>query len=120
MSEELTKEFLDEYFLFLEKNYLEEVGGFFGNNTWDDGWDWETDSEIQGWTRDLSKQYNIVDYPKGDKQELEGDIDEKYKLFLTHEFCNQTTNGGYTGDEYAGELYYPLPNGKYMEISYDC
>lgn len=69
--------------------------------------------------------YEIVDEPKGKKQEIDIEesnfdaIPEEYS-FLTHQYVNQTTNGGYTGDEFSGDLYFPLPDGKYMKVYYNC
>lgn len=72
-----------------------------------------------------SDGYEIVDKPKGTKTEI--DIEEsnfdaipKEYSFLTHQYVNQTTNGGYTGDEFSGDLYFPLPDGKYMKVYYNC
>lgn len=72
-----------------------------------------------------SDGYEIVDKPKGHKQEIDIEesnfdtIPEEYS-FLTHQYVNQTTNGGYTGDEFSGDLYFPLPDGKYMKVYYNC
>ena len=54
----------------------------------------------------------IVDEKKGDKQDTHYDI-------ITEEWVNQTTNGGYTGDEFAGTVYFKLNNDKYLQISYN-
>jgi len=35
-----------------------------------------------------------------------------------HTCVNQYRNGGYSGDDYAGYLYIPLPSGKYIEAHY--
>lgn len=70
-------------------------------------------------------EYEIVDEPKGKKQKIdleESNVDkipEEY-AFLTHRYVNQTTNGGYTGDDFSGDLYFPLPDGKYMKVFYQC
>lgn len=70
-------------------------------------------------------EYEIVDEPEGEKQEIDIDesrvdeIPEEY-AFLTHQYVDQTTNGGYTGDEFDGYLYFPLPDGKYMKVYYHC
>jgi hypothetical protein len=48
----------------------------------------------------------IVDTPKGKKQDSEIDIfDHEY---VSLKCCN----------DYYGEVYYPLSNGKYLEVSY--
>ena len=71
----------------------------------------------------IEELYEIVDNPVGDKQEyndlfLEETPDE-YK-FITYEYVDQQVNGGYSGDDYAGYIYYPLPNGKFMKVYYNC
>ncbi len=73
--------------------------------------------------------YKIVDEPVGNKQvfyheALDGndsliETPEEFK-YIDHEYCNQWMDGGCTGDSYAGELYFPLPNGKYLECHYEC
>lgn len=72
--------------------------------------------------------YKIVDKPLGDKQNFyhevldENDnpieIPEEFK-YIDHEYCYQWLNGGYEGDDFAGELYFPLPNGQYLECHYE-
>lgn len=73
--------------------------------------------------------YEIVDKPLGDKQEFEYealdenrnpiDRPEEFK-YIDHEYCHQIVNGGITGDDYSGYLYYPLPSGKYIKCHYVC
>jgi hypothetical protein len=55
--------------------------------------------------------FEIVNYKKGD---LDDDYEE-IKLYV-----NQTTNGGYTGDEFAGEQYVKLAHKKYLMWYYSC
>lgn len=72
--------------------------------------------------------YKIVDKPLGDKQDFyheasdENDnpieIPEEFK-YIDHEYCYQWLNGGYESDDFAGELYFPLPNGQYLECHYE-
>ena len=45
----------------------------------------------------------------------EHDIDDMFKI----EYVNQTTNGGYMGDEFAGTLCYKYKD-KYLQFYYDC
>jgi hypothetical protein len=35
-------------------------------------------------------------------------------------YVDQTTNGGHTGDDYAGTMSMPLPAGRYFQFSYAC
>jgi hypothetical protein len=51
----------------------------------------------------------IVSVPKGSKQESEIDI-------FDHEYVNQ--QAGYYGDDFYGEIYYPIGDGKYLEVGF--
>ncbi len=53
----------------------------------------------------------IVNKPRGEKQA------ESYGAFKFI-YVNQTTNGGYEGDDFAGEVYIPLPDKTFLEFSY--
>ena len=55
--------------------------------------------------------YNIVDEPNGNKQ------DEGEGFFV---WVNQYVNGGYLGDDFEGDCYFELNNGKYFKWSYWC
>ena len=46
----------------------------------------------------------IVDKPKGTEQD-------------NGEYCSQSTDGY---DSYWGHYYYPLDNGKYLKVYYEC
>lgn len=56
----------------------------------------------------------IVEGKKGDKQV----IDTCTLSWTDHEYVNQTINGGYSGDEYAGFTYVPISDGLYLHFSY--
>ena len=60
---------------------------------------------------DDTYDYSIEDKPKGKYQEEDYD-------FIKGALVNQTTNGGYTGDEFAGTVSIKLPNGKYFQFYY--
>jgi hypothetical protein len=72
--------------------------------------------------------YEIVDTPRGEKQSFEHNFEdeqgnvlnlpEKFK-YIYHEYCHQRTRG-IEGDSFEGELYFPLPSGKYMCCHYEC
>lgn len=73
----------------------------------------QIDKEIQEWLSENScVQYNeifwndveIVDEPYGDEQD-------------DGEYCDQSTNGY---DDYWGYYYFPLDNGKYLKVYYQC
>ena len=73
--------------------------------------------------------YEIVDKPLGEKQNFNHEpLDSKEEIiempeefkYIDHEYCDQQVDGGMRGDEYSGDLYFPLPNGKYLKCHYDC
>ena len=72
--------------------------------------------------------YEIVDKPAGDRQDFEHEVLDDLIItklpkdfeYIDYEYCDQQVNGGYTGDEYSGYLYFPLPNGKYLKCHYEC
>ncbi len=56
--------------------------------------------------------YQIADNPIGEPQDdgfVLGDV-----------YVDQTTNGGFTGDDYAGTMSMPLPAGRYFQFCYAC
>ena len=54
----------------------------------------------------------IVDSKSGVPQtDYDGDQIKVY-------WVNETINGGYTGDTFAGTIYFPLSNGKYLMFHY--
>lgn len=58
-------------------------------------------------------EFGIVDSHGGHKQD-EGDFAFKFL------YINQTCNGGYTGDDFSGEMWIPLKRGKYLHFHYSC
>jgi hypothetical protein len=57
--------------------------------------------------------YLIADAPLGVPQ------DEDWYL-LGDVFVDQTTNGGMSGDEFAGTMSLPLPDGRFFQFYYVC
>jgi len=55
----------------------------------------------------------IVDKPTGQSQ------DEDWGSFK-HVFVDQYQDGGMEGDSFAGYIYIPLPDGKYLKAHYSC
>jgi len=53
----------------------------------------------------------IVDKPEG---ESEGDLLDGREVWV-----NQTCNDGYNGDSFAGEVYFKLPNNKWLKWDYE-
>lgn len=70
------------------------------------------DLEILITESDDTSNYSIENEPKGEYQE-----DSDYR-FLKGYWVNQTTNGGFTGDEYAGTISVKLSNGQYFQFNY--
>lgn len=60
------------------------------------------------------KLIDLVSRPKGERQELE----EGFFPWTDHEYVNQTTNGGYTGDTFAGSVYIPITSSLYIHFEY--
>lgn len=58
-----------------------------------------------------SWSYRLTDTPVTDKEEFEDEY--PFKVFV-----KQTTNGGYTGDEFAGMISVSVPNGKFLTFNY--
>lgn len=56
--------------------------------------------------------YLIADRPLGEPQ------DDEY--LLGDVYVDQTTNGGHTGDDYAGTMSMPLSAGRYFQFCYAC
>ena len=54
---------------------------------------------------------SIVNDPKGDKQEIDGNL-------IKEEWVNQTTNGGYSGDDFGGTIYFKLSENRYLCFHY--
>lgn len=61
---------------------------------------------------DTTSYYSIEAKPKGEYQ-----VDSDYN-FLKGYWVNQTINGGYVGDEYAGTISVKLLNDKYFQFHY--
>ena len=60
------------------------------------------------WTFD----YKIVSKPKGKLQ------DQDEFDYIDGQYVNQTTNGGYTGDEFAGTCSIKISDNEYFQFSY--
>lgn len=58
--------------------------------------------------------------PKGTKQDCEIQVPFWLRPFFLKEWCHQWRNGGYTGDDYAGTLYYKLLPFVYLKFAYQC
>jgi len=61
---------------------------------------------------DYTYNYQIVGQPIGAPQD-DG-------FLLGEVFVHQTTNGGITGDEFAGTMCMPLTDGSYFQFCYAC
>lgn len=54
--------------------------------------------------------YEITDKPEGDRQETIGIFD--------HEYVDQTC--GISGDDYSGSMYFPVGDGRYIRVQFEC
>lgn len=54
----------------------------------------------------------IVMNTKGNRQEVDGDL-------IKEEWVNQTTNGGVSGDDFAGTIYFKLSTNRYLCFNYE-
>ena len=57
-----------------------------------------------------NRDFKIVDLPIGDAQDQGHCFGNIY--------VHQTTTGGFAGDDYAGTICIPLPNGKFLQFNY--
>lgn len=62
---------------------------------------------------DYTSEFEIVDSHGGHRQ------DEKGTAFR-YIYLDQYSNGGMSGDDYAGWVWIPLPQGKYLKFHYAC
>lgn len=53
-----------------------------------------------------------------DKTYIKGNYQEEDWNSYDHIYVNQTTNGGYTGDEFAGHVYIPITKRLYLKSYY--
>ena len=60
----------------------------------------------------FTHSYQIADSPVGMPQ------DDDFVLGTV--YVNQTTNGGFSGDDYAGTMSMPLQPGRYFQFCYAC
>jgi hypothetical protein len=70
----------------------------------------EIEEELQD--ADHTHSYLIADAPRGEPQETDYSLGDIY--------VDQTVNGGFTGDEHAGTVSMPLPDGRYFQFDYVC
>lgn len=87
---------------------------------WEDVKNQVTELQGEDWWKELIEHLEfedcyfnpqIVDNKVGQHQEVDGEL-------IKEEWVNQTTNGGFTGDDFAGSIYFKLKNGKYLEFGY--
>lgn len=53
-----------------------------------------------------------------DKSCIKGNYQKEDWGYFDHIFVNQTTDGGYTGDEFAGYIYIPITKKLYLKSYY--
>lgn len=79
---------------FTEKQLCELYDEIFDNNTYCNG------------------QFSIDTDARGEKYEVK---DSSIEVWV-----NQTRNGGYTGDDFAGDIYVKLNDKEWLTWGYDC
>ncbi|WP_028471325.1 hypothetical protein [Neptunomonas japonica] len=60
----------------------------------------------------FTDQFEIVSQPTGDIQDCEEGFEHGYR------HVNQVCNGGYSGDDYAGDVYIPVSIDRWFKFSY--
>ena len=70
-------------------------------------------NELKEYLQDKGAYFDpkIVNGYKGDSQVVEGE-------FIKKEWVHQTTNGGFSGDDYAGEIFFKISPTKYLSLGY--
>ena len=63
---------------------------------------------------DETRDYKITDKPKGEYQE-----EEEYD-HLQGVYVDQTCNGGYVGDDFAGTISIEIGRNEFFEFYYSC
>lgn len=59
---------------------------------------------------DYSHDFSVVSKPSDEAEYQDG-----YGYYV-----NQYCNGGYSGDEFRGWIYFPMKNGKFLKFHYAC
>lgn len=67
-------------------------------------------NEIDEEGMDYVGGFEIVDKPQGKEQNTE----------VNEVWCNQTLNGGYEGDSFAGRMYVRINKNEWLTWSYSC
>lgn len=62
----------------------------------------------------------IESQPKGRKQEIDGDYPILLKILSPFVYVWQYRDGGYTGDDFAGNLYFRLFPFVWLSFGYEC
>lgn len=62
--------------------------------------------------QDYMYDFSIIDKPVGNRQK------ENYRF--AHAYINQYSNGGISGDDFAGQACLPIRGGLYFSFHYSC
>lgn len=62
----------------------------------------------------------ITNHPRGQKQDNDGDYSLLFRLYFPFVYVWQHTDGGYTGDDFAGVIYFRLLPFVWLSFGYEC
>jgi hypothetical protein len=62
--------------------------------------------------QEYAHDFSITDKPVGNRQK------EDYRF--AHSYIDQYSNGGYSGDDFAGQACLPIRGGLYFSFHYSC
>ena len=86
--------------------YQKLIDNNFSNNQYNSLYD-EIFGEFEGYD---FQGFDIVDKPKG----------QKHKREVLDMWINQTLNGGFAGDSFAGFVYVKISDNNYLRWGYSC
>lgn len=62
----------------------------------------------------------ITTSPRGEKQRIDGEYSLLFRLYFPFVYIWQHTDGGYTGDDFAGVMYFRLFPFVWLSFGYEC
>ena len=62
----------------------------------------------------------VTTSPRGRKQKIDGDYSLLFRTFFPFVYVWQYRDGGYTGDDFAGNLYFRLFPFVWLAFGYEC
>jgi hypothetical protein len=67
---------------------------------------------------DMAQSNSTYGFEIVDKTDVKGVTQDDVQFEFGERLVNQTLNGGWSGDEYAGEVYIPISQDKYFKYCY--